>query len=160
AGLLTALWMLGAAICLTRALVRLALLYRCSGQAHPVRNNVWIDCAASLAKRHNLPAVALRESRRIASPLTLGLRWPAVLLPRGRGRWSAEQRVLILEHELAHIRRRDFLTGLLAELAMCLCWFHPLVRWLAGRLRLEQEYAADAWVASVATNPTDYVRWL
>ena len=67
---------------------------------------------------------------------------------------------MILGHELAHIRRRDFLAGLVAELAVCLCWFHPLVRWLAGRLRLEQEYAADAWVASAAADPTDYVRCL
>jgi WD40 repeat protein len=83
-----------------------------------------------------------------------------ILLPRGRRSWSAEQRVLILEHELAHIRRRDFLAGLVAEFAVCLCWFHPLVRWLAGRLRMEQEYAADAWVASAADDPTDYVRCL
>ena len=61
---------------------------------------------------------------------------------------------------MAHVQRRDFLAGLLAELAVCLCWFHPLVRWLAGRLRLEQEYAADACVVSAAGDPTNYVRCL
>jgi WD40 repeat protein len=44
-------------------------------------------------------------------------------------------------------------------LAVCLCWFHPLVRWLAGRLRLEQEYAADARAAA-AGDAMDYVRCL
>src|SRR5262249_13894593 len=43
---------------------------------------------------------------------------------------------------------------------VCLCWFHPLVRWLAGRLRLEQEYAADARAASAAGDAMDYVRCL
>src|SRR5262249_30039723 len=85
---------------------------------------------------------------------------PVILLPAGRKTWSARERTLILEHELAHIRRRDFLAGLVVELVMCLCWFHPLVRWLAARLRLEQEYAADAWVASVATDAGDYIRCL
>src|SRR5262249_15043982 len=73
---------------------------------------------------------------------------------------SAELRSLVLGHELAHVRRRDFLAGLVAELAACLCWFHPLVRWLADRLRLEQEYAADAWVASATNDSTNYVRCL
>jgi hypothetical protein len=157
AGMLGTLWLLGAVVCLTRALVRLALLYRRSGRARPISGRAWTDCMESLAPRYDLPAVALRKSRSIASPLTLGLLRPVILLPRGRRSWSAEQRALILGHELAHVRRRDFLAGLVAELAVCLCWFHPLVRWLAGRLRLEQEYAADAWVASAAVDPTDYV---
>jgi beta-lactamase regulating signal transducer with metallopeptidase domain len=160
AGLLGTLWLLGAVVCLSRTLVRLAVLYRRAGQARPIRNRVWIDSVESLTRRSGLPTVALRESRKIASPLTLGLFRPVILLPRGRRSWSAEQRTLILEHELAHVRRRDFLAGLLAELAVCLCWFHPLVRWLASRLRLEQEYAADAWVAAAAADSTDYVRCL
>src|SRR5262249_27675648 len=91
----------------------------------------------------------------IGSRGRVGLLRAVILLPRGRRSWSAEERALILGHELAHVRRRDFLAGLVAELAVCLCWFHPLVRWLAGRLRLEQEYAADAWAASAAADSTD-----
>jgi WD40 repeat protein/beta-lactamase regulating signal transducer with metallopeptidase domain len=160
AGLLATWWLVGAAACLIRAVARLALLYCRSGQARPIRGRAWTDCMESLAPLHGLPPVALRESREIASPLTLGLLRPVILLPRGRRGWSAEQRALILGHELAHVRRRDFLAGLVAELAVCLCWFHPLVRWLASRLRLEQEYAADAWAASAADDATDYVRCL
>lgn len=90
----------------------------------------------------------------------MGLFRPVILLPSGWRSWSAALRDLILGHELAHVRRHDYLAGLVAELAACLCWFHPLVRWLAGRLRLEQEYAADAWVASARSDATDYVRCL
>jgi WD40 repeat protein/beta-lactamase regulating signal transducer with metallopeptidase domain len=160
AGLLTGTWLLGATVGLFRALVRLALLYRCSWKARPVRKCVWMHCLASLTRRHGQAKVALRESRTLSSPLTLGLFRPVILLPRGLRRWSAQQRISILEHELAHIRRCDFLAGLVAELAVCLCWFHPLVRWLAGRLRLEQEFAADACVASARTDPTEYLRCL
>jgi WD40 repeat protein len=114
----------------------------------------------SLSLLPGLSAVAIRETSAIVSPLTLGLFRPGILLPSGWRHWAAAQRDLILGHELAHVRRRDFLAGLVAELAACLCWFHPLVRWLAGRLRLEQEFAADAWVASARIDPTDYVRCL
>jgi WD40 repeat protein/beta-lactamase regulating signal transducer with metallopeptidase domain len=160
AGVLAALWLLGAVAFITRTLVRLALLYRCARRADPVCEVEWTGCMESLTTRYGLPVVALRESPAIASPLTLGLFRPVILLPLGRRHWSAEERALILGHELAHVRRRDFLAGLVAELALCLCWFHPLVRWLAGRLRLEQEYAADAWVASATPDSTDYVRCL
>lgn len=160
AGMLAVVWLAGALVCMAYSLLRLALLYRCARRARPIREAEWVDHLASLAKTHGMPPVALRESRDIASPLTLGLFRPVILLPHGRRHWSAEQRTLILVHELAHVRRRDFLAGLVAELARCLCWFHPLVRYLTGRLRLEQEYAADAWAASAATDPTDYVRCL
>jgi WD40 repeat protein/beta-lactamase regulating signal transducer with metallopeptidase domain len=157
-GVLAAGWLLGALVWLGRALLQLAALYRCAWRARPIREADWIECAASLAGCQGLGAVVLRESPDILSPLTLGLFRPVILLPRGRRRWSAAQRALILSHELAHARRRDFLAGLVAEVASCLCWFHPLVRYLAGRLRLEQEYAADAWAA--AADPTEYVRCL
>jgi WD40 repeat protein/beta-lactamase regulating signal transducer with metallopeptidase domain len=160
AGVLTAIWLCGTFACLARALGRLALLYRCLWRARLVCDEEWTACLKSLAERYGLPAVALRESAAVASPLTMGLFRPVIVLPRGRRAWSAEQRALILGHELAHVQRRDFLAGLVAELAACLCWFHPLVRWLAGRLRLEQEYAADAWVASAASDSTNYVRCL
>jgi WD40 repeat protein/beta-lactamase regulating signal transducer with metallopeptidase domain len=159
AGVLATVWLLGALACLARALGRLALLYRCARRARPVRDRAWADCLRSLARCYGARAVGLRESPAIPSPLTLGLLRAVILLPPGRRRWLAGQRTLILGHELAHVRRHDFLAGLVAEAAACLCWFHPLARWLAGRLRLEQEYAADAWVAS-ATDATAYVRCL
>jgi WD40 repeat protein/beta-lactamase regulating signal transducer with metallopeptidase domain len=160
AGVLAAVWLLGALVCLIRALARLALLYRWAWRARPVRNGEWTARLKSLAERYGLPAVALRESPAVTSPLTLGLFRPVILLPTSRRTWSAEQQSLILAHELAHVRRRDFLAGLVTELAACLCWFHPLVRWLAGRLRLEQEYVADAWAVSAANDAMNYVRCL
>jgi WD40 repeat protein len=160
AGVLAAVWLVGAFACLVIALARLALLYHWARRARPVRDRAWTDCLESLVERSGLPAVDLRESPAVNSPLTLGLFRRVILLPTARRAWSAEQRALILAHELAHVRRRDFLAGLVAELAACLCWFHPLVRWLAGRLRLEQEYTADAWAASAANDVMKYVRCL
>ncbi len=160
AGVLGTVWLLGALVYLARALAHLGLLYLWAWRARPVRDRKWAACLSSLAQRYGLSAVELRESAAVTSPLTLGLFRPVILLPRGRRSWSTEQRSLILAHELAHVRRRDFLAGLAAELAACLLWFHPLVRWLASRLRLEQEYTADAWAVSAANDAMTYVRCL
>ena len=53
----------------------------------------------------------------------------------------------MLAHELAHICRGDFLTGLAGPVSLTLHFYNPLAHWLAARLRLEQELAADAWGA-------------
>src|SRR5262249_5089669 len=160
ASILLTVWLFGAVLYLARALASLALLYRCAWRARPLRVAEWADCLRSLPDQDGQPRVALRESPDVGSPLTLGLFRPVILLPAGGRGWSAEQLRLVLAHEMAHVRRCDFLAGLAAELAVCLCWFHPLVRWLAGRLRLEQEYAADARAASTADDAMTYVRCL
>jgi WD40 repeat protein/beta-lactamase regulating signal transducer with metallopeptidase domain len=158
-GVLVGVWLLGALVCLARALGRLVLLYRCARRSRPITDEDWMGCMHFLGQRYG-SAAALRESGAVTSPLTLGLFWPVILVPLGRRHWSSRRRALILGHELAHVRRHDFLAGLVAELAACLCWFHPLVRWLAGRLRLEQEYAADAWVVSATAGSMAYLRCL
>jgi WD40 repeat protein/beta-lactamase regulating signal transducer with metallopeptidase domain len=158
AEVLMAVWLLGALAYLARALVCLALLYYWVWRARPISEGEWAACLTSPPDRDSQPRIAVRENPAVDSPLTLGLFRPVILLPASWRGWPAEQLRLVLAHELAHVRRRDFLAGLVAELAVCLCWFHPLVRWLAGRLRLEQEYVADARAA--AGDAVNYVRCL
>jgi WD40 repeat protein/beta-lactamase regulating signal transducer with metallopeptidase domain len=153
-------WLAGVLVFLARTLGGLVLLYRCAYRARPIREGEWTACLRALAERYAVPVPALRESPAVRSPLTLGLFRPAIVLPPTRRDWSAGERALILGHELAHVGRRDFWAGLLAELAACLFWPHPLVRWLVVRLRLEQEYAADAWVAMASGDSREYVRCL
>src|SRR5205814_2225266 len=89
-----------------RAAVGLALLYRWVWRAEPVPQEEWAACLEPDAGR---PRVAVRESPAVDSPLTLGLFRPIILLPAGWREWSAEQLGLVLAHELAHVRRCDFL---------------------------------------------------
>ena len=156
ASIFVLVWLLGVVVCVARSLFGLGLLYHRAWKAEPVPDDEWADRLPAGAGRGR---VSVRECAGIASPLTLGLFRSVILLPRGWQEWSAAQLGLVLAHELAHVRRRDFLAGLVAEATVCLCWFRPLVRWLAGRLRLEQEYAADAWAVS-AGDATTYVRCL
>jgi WD40 repeat protein/beta-lactamase regulating signal transducer with metallopeptidase domain len=155
---LAALWSIGALTWLLRALVRLTALRSWRRRSRPIQDAALAARLAGLARRHGAQtAVEVREGPALRSPLTLGLFRPVILLPAAWRHWTDEQLVLVLDHELAHVRRRDFLAGLLAELAACVYWFHPLVRWAAGRLRLEQEYAADACVLAAGNGPRAYV---
>ena len=71
-----------------------------------------------------------------------------ILLPPRWREWTDDQRRAVLAHELAHVASGDYLACVLAQLGLALHFYHPLVHWLAARLRLEQELAADATAAA------------
>ena len=98
--------------------------------------------------------VEVRETPDLTTPATAGWRRPVVLLPEDWRSWDGHERRAVLAHELAHVCRDDYLTGLVARLALALHFYHPLVHWLAARLRLEQELAADALGARFAGGRT------
>ncbi|HLM98487.1 MAG TPA: M56 family metallopeptidase [Bryobacteraceae bacterium] len=101
----------------------------------------------------------LRSSREIV-PLAAGIWRPVVVLPASESEWSHERLRVVLLHELAHIKRGDSLMQALAELALCLYWFHPLV-WPALRgLRVERERACDDLVLRAGTGASDYASHL
>jgi hypothetical protein len=104
--------------------------------------------------------VRLFESDQIDTPATIGWRRPAILVPRNWREWDEQERRVVLTHELAHIARGDYRSGLLAQLAVAVHFYHPLVHWLAARLRLQQELAADAWSAGYSGGNQPYITTL
>jgi TonB family protein len=105
-------------------------------------------------------AVALRTSAEIAIPFTQGAFRPTVLLPEEAQRWPGKQLEWVLAHELAHVRRCDYLTQIPAQLACTLFWFNPLV-WLAAlAMREERERACDDMVLGLGHRATDYAEFL
>jgi beta-lactamase regulating signal transducer with metallopeptidase domain len=99
--------------------------------------------------------IEIRESPEIVSPATIGWRRPIVLLPAEWRQWTDSERQVVLAHEVAHVARGDFAGWLIAQLSVVLHFYNPLVHWLARRLRVEQELAADALgaMASVGSGP-------
>jgi GWxTD domain-containing protein len=95
-------------------------------------------------------------STRIATPFTVGLLRAKILLPSGWDRWPAARLAAVLEHERAHVRRRDPLVLWLALLNRALFWFHPLAWWLERRLAALAEEACDAAVLARGCTPIDY----
>jgi len=104
--------------------------------------------------------VELRETVEMTSPATIGWWRPVVILPADWEDWNEEERLGVLAHELAHISRHDFLTGLFSQLVLSLHFYHPLINWLVNRLHLEQELAADAAAVRVLGGQKPYLKML
>jgi beta-lactamase regulating signal transducer with metallopeptidase domain len=88
--------------------------------------------------------VEVRETPELSTPAATGWLRSVILLPAGWRSWGDAEKDAALAHELAHLRRRDHVAGLLARLAVMPHGYHPVLRWLLGRFRLQQELAADA----------------
>jgi hypothetical protein len=101
--------------------------------------------------------IELREMADLATPATAGWLRPMILLPDDWRGWDASERRAVIAHELAHIIRADYASGLVARVAVVLHAWHPLVRWMAGRLALQQELAADALGAEFAGGRSSYL---
>jgi TonB family protein len=105
-------------------------------------------------------AVELRTSAGIAIPFTCGILHPTVFLPDEARCWPRRQLEFVLVHELAHVKRHDCLTQMLAQAACAFYWFHPLVWFAALRMRKEREKACDDAVLSLDHPPADYADFL
>jgi hypothetical protein len=74
--------------------------------------------------------------------------------------WSVEQLEMVLLHELAHLRRWDNLVNLLQRVVESLLFFHPVVWWLSGWVRLERELCCDRLVVERLGQPVAYAEML
>ncbi|SIO01851.1 Signal transducer regulating beta-lactamase production, contains metallopeptidase domain [Singulisphaera sp. GP187] len=94
-------------------------------------------------------------------PCVLGLVWPTIVLPIAFVTGvPAEELRAILAHELAHIRRRDYLWNLAQMLVEALLFFNPVVWWLGRQVRVEREACCDAMAVALTGRPLDYSRTL
>lgn len=111
-----------------------------------------------LRRKMGIPRfVDLRLSRRIMNPLTAGVLRPWILLPvTALTSLSPEQLEVVLAHELAHIRRSDYLWNLLQTVIETLFFFHPAVWWISRRVREERELCCDDMAVATCADPALY----
>ena len=120
------------------------------------------ESCSDWARRLNIvQKVRLLESSRVTEPLTLGFWKPVVLFPIGMlNHLSPAQVEVLLLHELAHIRRHDYLANLF-QLAAEVCFFYHPLFWLISReMRTRREYCCDDLVLQRTANPLLYAKTL
>ena len=106
-------------------------------------------------------AVAVLQSTLVKTPVVVGFFRPLILLPLCVVTGLPESQLeLILAHELAHIRRNDYLVNLLQALVETLFFYHPAVWWLSRQIRHERENCCDDVAVSLCGNRADYGRAL
>ncbi len=96
---------------------------------------------ASSTEHSTYAGVAVRMCAGLKMPAVAA--GPVILLPATADEWPAERLEMVLDHELAHVRRRDLWWRLVGTLACCLYWFHPLAWWAAAQQRKESEMSCD-----------------
>jgi D-alanyl-D-alanine endopeptidase (penicillin-binding protein 7) len=98
--------------------------------------------------------VSLGVLPELSGPVTVGFLRPLVLMPAALlSGMPAPLLEALLAHELAHVRRWDYLANLLQSLVESLLFFHPAVWWLSGQLRDAREEVADALAAQALGDP-------
>ena len=106
-------------------------------------------------------SVALLESALAKVPMVIGHLKPVVLVPIGLlTALSVEEVEAILVHELAHIKRRDYLVNMLQSLVEIVLFFNPAVLWVSRLIKTERENCCDDLAVAQNNNKLGYIRAL
>jgi len=101
--------------------------------------------------------VGLLESSIAETPVVIGALRPVILIPAGLlAGLPTNQLEAILLHELAHIRRSDYLVNMAQSIAESLLFYHPAVWWVSGIIRAERENCCDDIVVATQGDPREY----
>lgn len=106
-------------------------------------------------------AVRVLETSSLTVPAVIGWLRPVILVPvSALTGLTPRQLEVILVHELAHVRRHDYLVNLLQTVVETLLFYHPVVWWVSRVIRLEREHCCDDLAVAVCGDRLVYVRAL
>jgi len=155
-------WFAGAGACSLRLLMGFisAASLRRSRQA-PVFTE-WQQTLDRLIERmHVSRRVRLLATDRVDSPSVIGWLRPVILAPVGVLCGLATGQVeALLAHELAHVRRHDYLVNVLQGIAESLLFYHPAVWWISSQIRAEREHCCDDLAVAASGDVLVYARAL
>ncbi len=152
------LWIVGFwALCAVLLTLRMALglLWIRRTERSQVCNPHWQAVASRMATRFGVTrAVRLRVVDNLASPLTAGWWRPVLLVPAALiSGMPPELLEALLAHEMAHVKRLDYLVNLGQNVVEILLFYHPAVWWISDRIRIEREQIADDLAARHTGEP-------
>ncbi len=118
----------------------------------------WTGRLDRLARRIRISRpVTLFESSLADAPLVIGYLRPIILMPVGLlAGLPVAQVEAILAHELAHIRRQDYLVNLIQTFVEGLLFYHPAVWWISHVIRAEREHCCDDLAVAVSGDAREY----
>lgn len=154
-------WLIGFLVLTLRSTVGFFKLYNLRSEAYALDGEwgAYVRRTASALGIRQLVGVA--ESTRISGPLVIGFFKPLILIPVGMvGGLTTQQLETVFLHELAHIRRHDYLVNLLQTVVESALFFNPFVWMLSNVIRREREYCCDDLVVKLHGNTSAYARAL
>jgi beta-lactamase regulating signal transducer with metallopeptidase domain len=129
--------------------------------ASPARGSLGAVAARVARRLHVSRSVRLFESSIVDVPMVVGWLKPVILIPTSAlAGLSPLQLEAILAHELAHVRRHDYLVNLVQTLVETLLFYHPAVWWVSKQIRIERENCCDDLAVSLCGDPILYAQAL
>jgi beta-lactamase regulating signal transducer with metallopeptidase domain len=154
-------WLAGVLIFAVRPIRSSRHVVRLQREGEPAEPSL-INRVSRLARRMNIGCpMRVLISRLTDSPSVAGWLRPVVLLPAATLlNLSVEQLDAVLAHELAHVRRHDYLVNMLQTLAETLFFYQPALWWVSSRIRNERELCCDDLVVEICGDAVGYARAL
>ncbi|UCH35864.1 MAG: M48 family metalloprotease [Armatimonadota bacterium] len=157
-----AAWMIGVFALSLRLLIGWSRIVRSKRRGVLLSEDRWRQTLATLSRGLKVSRpVRLLESAAARVPMVIGWLRPAILLPPSAlAGLTPEQLETLIAHELAHIRRSDYLVNMLQTVVETLLFYHPAVWWLSHRIRVEREHCCDDLAVAVCGDAVTYARAL
>ncbi|MBN7813951.1 M56 family metallopeptidase [Algoriphagus pacificus] len=152
--LLVNFWFLGALLFMFRlfnSLSEIRLLRKSSNlNLNPDLNHMMEEVGSRLGLRKK---VQLRITEFGQSPITFGFLKPIVLIPAGLiFQLSPSQLEAIIAHELAHVKRNDYLANLIQSSLEVVFFYHPCFWWMSQTVKELRENASDDLAVSAGVS--------
>ncbi len=156
--LFVAIWAMGVALLSVRLAGGWFVANRLTRRGvSPVADEIAMLADRLMARLSLTRAVRLLESSIVRVPTVIGWITPVVLVPASAlTGLSSSQLEALLAHELAHIRRHDYLVNVLQSAVETLLFYHPAVWWISRRVRIEREHCCDDVAIDVCGDRAGY----
>jgi beta-lactamase regulating signal transducer with metallopeptidase domain len=155
--LLATIWLGGTVAIAVIQMVRWFALQRAVRSTSAPLDPEWEELSVIPGRVGLRYSVRFVRSTLVDAPATLGWIKPLVLLPASVLSGLPKDYVeALVAHELAHVRRWDYLVNLLQTALETLLFFHPAVWWVSSCIRVEREHCCDALAARVSGGPVAY----
>ena len=145
------IWLVGTTLLLLRLVVGFTHVQSLKvQQVHPISADIQALMNTLIEKTRMPATIKLLESARATVPMTIGWIKPVVLLPVGiASGLTINQLEAILAHELAHIKRYDYLVNIFQNFVEILFFFHPATWFISGKVRDERENCCDDFAVEI-----------
>lgn len=155
-------WMIGMLVFLIKLSFGLLFIQRLKVETTPFNDIQWKNRFKTLEKILSIDKkISYLESNLVKIPMVLGYFKPVILVPAGMlAGLPVNQIEAIIAHELAHIKRHDYLINILQSIIELIFFFHPAVWYISSVVRAERENCCDDIALTVCDGSITYAKAL
>ena len=160
--ILVILWLIGTLLLILRFIAGWLQVRRLKTKALSPVETFWLDRLENLKQKIGVQKnVAFFNSALVSEPVTMGHFKPIILVPLGMfTNLTPDMVEALLLHELAHIKRSDYLVNIIQSLLEIIFFFHPAIWWISKNIRQIREHACDDMAVKACKDPLLYAKTL